>query len=129
MTKQHSATAAILAGLLLASACNKDRSTPVLMTRVDNGVCEKAKGAPILELPAGGGYQLDHKSQTQRQVETWFANNFPKRSTGERQMVIVRPDSTRRRELAWIIPMVNKVGGEVVSPQSPCPFELRSPAS
>ncbi len=99
------------------------------MTRVDSGVCEKAKGAPVLELPGGGGYQLDHKAQTRRQLETWFRDEFRIRSTGEPRMVIVRPDSTRRSELAWIIPMVNEAGAEVVSPESPCPFERTAPAT
>jgi hypothetical protein len=126
---RHRFAAKFLGGFLLLVACKGDRSDTVLMTRVDSGVCEKAKGAPILELPASGGYQLDHKPQTRRQVEAWFANEFQRRSTGEPLVVIVRPDSSRRSELAWIIPMVNTAGAEVVSPEAPCPFELKSPAT
>jgi hypothetical protein len=126
---RHPFALTILCGPLLILACEKDRSGTALMTRVDSGVCEKAKGAPVLELPASGGYQLDHKPQTRHQVEAWFANEFPRGSTGEPRMVIVRPDSRRRSELAWIIQMVNTAGAEVVSPKFPCPFELEAPAT
>lgn len=124
MPLRHRFAITILAGLLPILACNGDRSGTALMTRVDSGVCEKAKGAPVLELPASGGYQLDHKRQTRHQVEVWFEKEFPMGSAGEPRMVIVRPDSSRLSELAWIIPMVNTAGAEVVSPEFPCPFEL-----
>jgi hypothetical protein len=112
--------AALLAG------CKAEPST-VLMMRTDISVCDKAKGAPVIELPADGSYVLNHKPRSRGQLENWIRTGLGPLQSSNR-FVIVRFDSTRGRELAWIIPSVNKIGGEVISP-APCPFELASPAT
>ena len=115
--------AAVVAAL--ASGCKAD--PPVLMMRSDIGVCDQAKGAPVIQLPADGSYLLNRKPQTRSQLEEWIRSD-PGSLQSSNRFVIVRFDSTRGRELAWIIPAVNKIGGQVVSPP-PCPFELTSPAT
>ena len=112
--------AALLAG------CKAEPRTVSLM-RTDSSVCDKAKGAPVIELPANGSYLLNHKPQTRGQLENWMRTDLGPLQSSNR-FVIVRFDSTRGRELDWIVPAVNKIGGEVISPP-PCPFELASPAT
>ncbi len=100
---------------------------PVLMMRSDIGVCDQARGAPVIDLPADGSYLLNRKPNTRSQLEKWMKTDLGALQSSTR-FVIVRFDSTRGPELAWIIPAVDKAGGEVISPP-PCPFELTSPAT
>lgn len=102
------------------SGCKAD--PPVLMMRSDIGVCDQAKGAPVLNLPADGSYLLNRKPHTRSQLEKWIKTDLRAVQSSTR-FVIVRFDSARGPELAWIIPAVDKAGGEVISPP-PCPFEL-----
>jgi hypothetical protein len=110
----------------LVAGCEAEQHK-VLMMRSDIRVCDQAKGAPVIELPADGSYLLDRKPQTRGQLEKWVSTTLGPLESSNR-FVIVRFDSTRGRELAWIIPAVNRVGGEVISPP-PCPFELTSPTT
>jgi len=116
----------ILVVAALVSGC-KAEPRKVLMMRSDIGVCDQAKGAPVIELPADGSYLLNRKLQTRGQLEKWIGSDLGPLQPSNR-FVIVRFDSTRGPELAWIIPAVNKIGGEAISPP-PCPFELASPAT
>ncbi len=109
----------------LVSGCKAE--PPVLMMRSDIGVCDQARGAPVIDLPADGSYLLNRKPHTRSQLEKWMKTDLGALQSSTR-FVIVRFDSTRGPELAWIIPAVDKAGGEVISPP-PCPFELTSPAT
>ena len=115
-----------LAVAALVSACKAEPRT-VLMMRTDIGACDQAKGSPVIELPADGSYLLNHKPQTRAQLEKWMRTDLGPLQSSNR-FVIVRFDSTRGPELAWIIPAVSKIGGEVISPPA-CPFELTSLAT
>jgi hypothetical protein len=110
----------------LVTGC-KAEPRKVLMMRTDIGVCDQAKGAPVVELPADGSYLLNRQPQTRGQLEEWMGSDLGPLKSSNR-FVIVRFDSTRGPELAWIIPAVNKIGGEVVSPP-PCSFEITPPAT
>ena len=110
----------------LFTGCKGEPRT-VLMMRTDIGVCDQAKRAPVVELPADGSYLLNRQPQTRGQLEKWIESD-PGPLQSSNRFVIVRFDSTRGPELAWIIPAINKIGGEVISPP-PCPFELTPPAT
>jgi hypothetical protein len=115
----------------------------ILIIRTHPELCEFTAAAPVLELPAGGGYRLNYRPQTREEIETWFANSFSGRSKletwlrekyyrrppGQRPLVIFRPDSTRLGEKRWIVRMVNAAGGEVVSPRTRCPVERQHPGT
>ncbi|HUQ48941.1 MAG TPA: hypothetical protein VM053_11975 [Gemmatimonadaceae bacterium] len=111
----------------------KTEAPPALVMRSDVGVCEHVKDAPVIELPADGSYHLNHASLTRAQLEKRMTSGEslplgPHTGTtkgttlASDRLVVVRFDSTRGRELSWIIPAVNKIGGEVVSPPL-CPSE------
>jgi hypothetical protein len=134
-------TAFVVGFMLLAFPSGPDAR--MLFVRTSPGLCQLTATAPVLELPAEGGYRLNGKPRKREEIESWFAESFSGRSKlvtwlrekftpnppAQRPLVIFRPDSSRREEKYWIVRMVNKVGGEVVSPSVRCPIELQVPTA
>jgi hypothetical protein len=94
-------------------------AAPVLRRNVA-AICEPAVAYPfLLDLPARGGFKLNMVPFDSIQLTRWFEVQLAKRIPAQR-VVMVRLDSTRRNELRWLIPAIERAGAGAYQPDSTC---------
>ena len=129
---------AALAATGLAS-CGREHGsagngTPVAHLRTDAAViCDKNSAQLVFELPAEGGYFLNKSPFDSVGLRAWFQQRLATRPSRYR-LVFVQADSSRVRELGWLVPTIEAGGGDAYAPDAVCVHpvaarQVRAPAA
>ena len=117
------------AALGLSLACGDDSAaTPRLRTGVAE-VCDPH--APlVLDLPASGIYELNRNRMDSAMLAEWLHEYLAKRPPPG-HILMMRVDSTRVRDLRWLIPAIERVGGAAYELDTACapPRAFSQPAA
>jgi len=76
-------------------------------------------GVLVLELPPEKGFRLNTEPFDSTRLVRWFDTQLARRVPDQR-MVFIRLDSTRRDELRWLVPAIERAGGGAYEPDSRC---------
>ena len=91
-------------------------------------ICKPSVAYPfLLDLPAGGGYELNMTPYDSTRLAHWFDVQLAHRIP-EQRIVMVRLDSTRRVELRWLIPAIERAGAGAYEADPTCTPPIRVPA-
>jgi hypothetical protein len=92
-------------------------------------ICKPSVAYPFfLDLRAGGRYELNRTPYDSTRLMRWFEVQLAHRIP-EQRIVMVRLDSTRRADLLWLIPAIERAGAGAYEPDATCAPPLRAPAA
>lgn len=80
----------------------------------------------LLGLPRGGGFTLNDEQRDSAQVAKWIREVLPKRDSSVR-IVFIRADSSRKKEIPWLLPAITSVRARVYADDGSCKTAVQMP--
>ena len=116
---QHSfpASLSLVLALGATATCSRQQRTPGI--RMDAAsVCDRHEPHIVLDLPATGGFFLNTQPEDSAALAGYIRDYLPRLPRS--RLFMVRADSSRGKELAWILPAVEGIGRQAYVPDTSC---------